>query len=71
MIRDQHYWVRSNAVLQIIALLPMAWRPLQLLRVLPRVLRDWAYDRIARNRYRLLAGTTAACCPILIMRNAS
>ena len=24
-----------------------------LLRGIPRFLRDWAYDRVARNRYRL------------------
>ncbi len=53
VIRDRHYWVRSDAVLEIIAQLPRAWRPLLLLRGIPRVLRDWAYDRIARNRYRL------------------
>ena len=53
VIRDRHYWVRSDAVLEIIAQLPRAWRPLLLLRGIPRVLRDWVYDRIARNRYRL------------------
>lgn len=63
VIRDQHYWVRSNAVLQIIALLPMAWRLLQLLRILPRVLRDWAYDRIARNRYRLFGRYDSCLLP--------
>lgn len=53
VIRDRHYWVRSDAVVEIIAQLPRAWRPLGLLRVCPRTLRDWAYDRIALNRYRL------------------
>ena len=53
VIRDQHYWMRSDAVFEIIAQLPPAWRPLLLLRGIPRGLRDWAYDRIARNRYRL------------------
>ncbi|QJI30043.1 thiol-disulfide oxidoreductase DCC family protein [Pseudomonas sp. ADAK18] len=53
VIRDPHYWVRSDAVFEIIAQLPAGWRPLLLLRGVPRVLRDWAYDRIARNRYRL------------------
>ncbi|MBV4455436.1 MULTISPECIES: thiol-disulfide oxidoreductase DCC family protein [Pseudomonas] len=53
VVRDHHYWVRSDAVFEIIAQLPAAWRPLLLLRAIPRRLRDWAYDRIARNRYRL------------------
>lgn len=63
VIRDQRYWVRSDAVLQIIALLPAAWQPLQLLRVLPCRLRDWAYDRIARNRYRLFGRYDSCLLP--------
>ena len=53
VIRDKHCWQRSEAVFEIIAQLPARWRPLLLLRSIPRLLRDWAYDRIARNRYRL------------------
>ncbi|MBK5411559.1 thiol-disulfide oxidoreductase DCC family protein [Pseudomonas sp. TH34] len=53
VIRDRHYWARSEAVFEIIAQLPARWRPLLLLRAIPRFFRDWAYDRIARNRYRL------------------
>lgn len=53
VIRDRHHWERSEAVFEIIAQLPARWRPLLLLRSIPRLLRDWAYDRIARNRYRL------------------
>ncbi|MHA6574404.1 thiol-disulfide oxidoreductase DCC family protein [Pseudomonas yamanorum] len=53
VIRDRHYWARSEAVFEIIAQLPARWRPLLVLRAIPRFLRDWAYDRIARNRYRL------------------
>ncbi|NVZ36081.1 thiol-disulfide oxidoreductase DCC family protein [Pseudomonas sp. A4002] len=53
VIRDRQYWERSEAVFEIIAQLPARWRPLLVLRAIPRFLRDWAYDRIARNRYRL------------------
>lgn len=53
VIRDRHYWVRADAVLQIIAQLPVVWRPLLLLHGVPRGLRNWAYSLIARNRYRL------------------
>ncbi|MFJ3522603.1 thiol-disulfide oxidoreductase DCC family protein [Pseudomonas sp. NPDC090203] len=53
VIRGRHYWVRSEAFVEVVAQLPAAWRILGLLRVVPRALRDWAYDRIALNRYRL------------------
>ncbi|TBU72245.1 thiol-disulfide oxidoreductase DCC family protein [Phytopseudomonas daroniae] len=44
---------RSDAILAILRQLPAPWRWLTVLRVLPRGLRDWSYDRVARNRYRL------------------
>jgi predicted DCC family thiol-disulfide oxidoreductase YuxK len=53
VIRDRHYWVQSEAFFEVVALLPAAWPMLRLLRVFPRWFRDWAYDRIALNRYRL------------------
>lgn len=45
--------VRSGALLRILARLPQPWRALAWLRLIPRPLRDWCYDRIALNRYRL------------------
>lgn len=52
-VEDGVLFVRSDAVLRIAAQLPVPWRWAACLRVLPRALRDWAYDRIALNRYRL------------------
>ncbi|MDG9924121.1 MULTISPECIES: thiol-disulfide oxidoreductase DCC family protein [unclassified Pseudomonas] len=52
-VEGETLFVRSDAVLRIVAQLPGAWRLLAILRCLPRVLRDWCYDRIALNRYRL------------------
>lgn len=53
VIRDNHYWVRSQAFFEVAALLPSPWPALRLLRICPLPLRDWLYDRIALNRYRL------------------
>ncbi|MBA1201873.1 thiol-disulfide oxidoreductase DCC family protein [Pseudomonas capeferrum] len=53
VIRDNRCWIRSNAFFEVAGELPGAWRAFGVLRVLPRGLRDWAYDRIALNRYRL------------------
>ena len=41
---------RSAAVLTILALLPFPWPLLTAARVLPRRMRDWAYDVVAQNR---------------------
>jgi len=53
VIRGRHFWVRSDAFFEVVTLLPGRWRVAKLLRIFPRRLRDWAYDRIAQNRYRL------------------
>ena len=53
--------VKSEAVLRIAAYMDAPWPQLAvLLRVVPRPLRDWAYDRVAANRFRL-AGRRDSC----------
>ena len=44
--------VRSEGALRVARYLGGAWRATALLRAVPRVMRDWAYDTFARNRYR-------------------
>lgn len=63
LIENGQLLVRSAAVLRIFAQLPGAWRHLALLRVIPRPLRDWGYDRIALNRYRLFGRYDSCLLP--------
>jgi predicted DCC family thiol-disulfide oxidoreductase YuxK len=49
----EEVFVRSGALLRGAAHLGGAWRALAVLRVIPRPLRDWAYDLFARHRYRV------------------
>nr|WP_313404186.1 thiol-disulfide oxidoreductase DCC family protein [Pseudomonas sp.] len=60
LIDEAGLHVRSTALLRILSRLPQSWRALRLLRLVPRPLRDWCYDRIALNRYRLF-GRHAVC----------
>ena len=53
LVRDGRAHVRSDAILRILGGLPLPWRLGVVGRVIPRPIRDWFYDRIARNRYRL------------------
>ena len=62
-VEGETLFVRSDAVLRIVAQLPGAWRLLAVLRFLPRVLRDWCYDRIALNRYRLFGRYDSCLLP--------
>lgn len=50
---------KSDSALAVLGELP-GWRWTRGLRVVPKPLRDWLYDRVARNRYRLF-GRHAAC----------
>ncbi|ARU88657.1 thiol-disulfide oxidoreductase DCC family protein [Pseudomonas sp. M30-35] len=53
LIENGQILLRSDAVLRIVGQLPGPWRYLGWLRLIPRPIRDWCYDRIALNRYRL------------------
>jgi predicted DCC family thiol-disulfide oxidoreductase YuxK len=53
LIVNDRVYLRSDAFLYILRLLPAPWPLLGILRIFPRFLRDWAYNRIALNRYRL------------------
>jgi len=53
VIRDQQLWERSDAFFEVVSQLPRRWHAVNVLRLLPLALRDWAYDHIALNRYRL------------------
>ena len=53
---------RSAAALGVIRGLKAPWSWLAVLRVFPRPLRDWVYDRIARARYRVFGKLDA--CPV-------
>ena len=54
-------WERSDAALRVGALLDRPWPALAALaRHVPKTLRDWVYDRIAANRFRI-AGRRSQC----------
>jgi predicted DCC family thiol-disulfide oxidoreductase YuxK len=53
LIEDGRVYEKSTAFLRMVRHLRRPWPLLRAARVLPRPLRDWLYDRIARNRYRL------------------
>jgi predicted DCC family thiol-disulfide oxidoreductase YuxK len=52
LVESGALFLRSDAVLRIAARLGYPWRTLVVLRLVPRPIRDAAYDFLARNRYR-------------------
>lgn len=53
LVEGDRYYLRSAAVIRVLMRLPLPWSLGALAWLVPRPLRDVAYDRIARNRYRL------------------
>ena len=60
VIEDGRVRLRSDAVLAIAQRLGGAWRAIALFRFVPRILRDAAYDYVARHRGQIIRGST--CC---------
>jgi predicted DCC family thiol-disulfide oxidoreductase YuxK len=56
-------YAKSDAALFVAAHLRWPWTLLGALRWVPRPVRDWVYELVARNRYRLF-GRTTACIPV-------
>jgi predicted DCC family thiol-disulfide oxidoreductase YuxK len=59
VIVDGTAYFKSDSALQVLSRLP-GWHWVRVLALCPRDLRNWAYDRVAKNRYRLF-GRTATC----------
>lgn len=60
VIRDGRAHFKSDAFFEVMKLLGSGWPLLALLQAFPRRPRNWLYDRIAKNRYKLF-GKAESC----------
>lgn len=51
LLKDGQILTKSDAALEIARDLDGGWKTLKVLKILPRSLRNWVYDLLARNRY--------------------
>ncbi|MGE0612082.1 MAG: thiol-disulfide oxidoreductase DCC family protein [Hyphomicrobiales bacterium] len=63
LIEDGHAWGRMEAFARIMARLGFPWSLSRVVLALPRGPRDWLYERIARNRYRLFGRRETCVLP--------
>jgi predicted DCC family thiol-disulfide oxidoreductase YuxK len=56
----QQYYTKSTAVIYILRTLGFPYNLSLLLLIVPKFLRDWVYDTVARNRYKWF-GKRATC----------
>lgn len=67
VVIDGIAYMKSDAAIQVLSRLPRyGWA--RHLRHVPKGLRDWVYDRIARNRYRLFGKTETCMVPDAALR---
>jgi predicted DCC family thiol-disulfide oxidoreductase YuxK len=52
LVSDGLPYTKSGGYLQMCRIVGGWWKTLLILGLIPRALRDWAYDIVARNRYR-------------------
>ena len=50
--RDMVYF-KSDAVIRVLTQLPGAWKLSAAFKIVPKFIRDYLYDRIAKSRYRV------------------
>jgi predicted DCC family thiol-disulfide oxidoreductase YuxK len=55
--------MKSDAAIRVATYLRGGWKLLGAVRVVPRPLRDWAYDVVARNRYRWFGRAESCMVP--------
>ncbi len=52
-IENGKLYVKSSAFLKAISRFPLPYKLLAVFWILPRPIRDWLYDRVALNRYKI------------------
>jgi len=63
VIHDGKVYEKSDAFFRVMKSLGLPWNLITLLKLCPRAIRDWLYDRIALNRYQLFGRYTECRLP--------
>lgn len=63
LVEDGKAYFKSDAFFRTLRYMKWPWPLLRVGRILPRVVADWFYDRIARNRYAVFGRKTACMLP--------
>ena len=68
LVEDGRVWTQSTAALRIARRLRFPWPVAYAMIVVPRSLRDWIYNLVARNRYRWFGKREACMVPTPALR---
>jgi predicted DCC family thiol-disulfide oxidoreductase YuxK len=62
-IENGKFYERSDAALKIASGLAQPWQMLGVFRIFPRVFRDWVYNVISKNRYKVFGKRESCMIP--------
>lgn len=68
-LEDGKFYERSDAALKIASRLTQPWPLMGVFNVLPRVFRNWVYDLISKNRYRVFGKRESCMIPTPEMKS--
>ena len=68
LIADGKAYVKSDAAIRLSRYFRRAWKPLGIIKIIPRQIRDWAYDVVARKRYRWFGRLDSCMVPTAELR---
>ncbi len=69
LLEAGNYYVESDAALHLTAYLDGGWKLLRYLRIFPRILRDFVYGIVSRNRYRWFGKRDECMIPTPALRS--
>ena len=68
LIADGKAYVKSDAAIRLSHYFRRASKPLGMIKIIPRRIRDWAYDVVARKRYRWFGRLDSCMVPTAELR---
>jgi predicted DCC family thiol-disulfide oxidoreductase YuxK len=63
LVEGPRMYQRSAAFIRVVARLPFPWRLAAVVWLIPSPIRDWLYDRVALNRYRVFGRFESCVLP--------
>jgi predicted DCC family thiol-disulfide oxidoreductase YuxK len=63
LVEGPRMYQRSTALIRVVARLPFPWRLAAVVWLVPSPIRDWLYDRVALNRYRIFGRFESCVVP--------
>ena len=63
LIQNDKYYLKSSAALRVAKELPAGWKFLYIFIIIPRPIRDFCYNIIAKNRYKIFGKRDTCMIP--------